>query len=285
MKKIVPLFFPLFISVSLFSQNKLAYRLFDIKGKKVSYKALKKQVLKADIILFGEFHDNPISHWLELEIIKDLNKSENLIIGAEMFESDNQQLINDYLSGALNFNTLDSMGRLWSNYKTDYSPIVEYAKKNNLPVVATNIPRKYASKVFKNGGFQALDNLSDFEKKFIAPLPIDFDIELSQYKNMLDMMGDHASSDIVKAQAVKDATMAHFILQNYSEGDKFLHINGSYHSDFRQGILWYLMNANSTLKYMTISTVYQENVQKLSKENMKRANFIICVDSDITRTF
>ena len=285
MKKIVPLFFPLFISVSLFSQNKLAYRLFDIKGKKVSYKALKKQVLKADIILFGEFHDNPISHWLELEIIKDLNKSENLIIGAEMFESDNQQLINDYLSGALNFNTLDSMGRLWSNYKTDYSPIVEYAKKNNLPVVATNIPRKYASKVFKNGGFQALDNLSDFEKKFIAPLPIDFDIELSQYKNMLDMMGDHASPDIVKAQAVKDATMAHFILQNYSEGDKFLHINGSYHSDFHQGILWYLMNANSTLKYMTISTVYQENVQKLSKENMKRANFTICVDSDITRTF
>ena len=285
MKKIIPLFFPLFISISLFSQNKLAYRLYDIKGKKVSYKALKKQVLKADIILFGEFHDNPISHWLELEIIKDLNKSENLIIGAEMFESDNQQLINDYLSGALNFNTLDSMGRLWSNYKTDYSPIVEYAKKNNLPVVATNIPRKYASKVFKNGGFQALDNLSDFEKKFIAPLPIDFDIELSQYKNMLDMMGDHASPDIVKAQAVKDATMAHFILQNYSEGDKFLHINGSYHSDFHQGILWYLMNANSTLKYMTISTVYQENVQKLSKENMKRANFTICVDSDITRTF
>ena len=126
MKKIIPLFFPLFISISLFSQNKLAYRLFDIKGKKVSYKALKKQVLKADIILFGEFHDNPISHWLELEIIKDLNKSENLIIGAEMFESDNQQLINDYLSGALNFNTLDSMGRLWSNYKTYYSPILEY---------------------------------------------------------------------------------------------------------------------------------------------------------------
>ena len=42
-------------------------------------------------------------------------------------------------------------------------------------------------------------------------------------------MGDHASPDIVKAQAVKDATLAHFILQNYSDGDKFLHINGSYH--------------------------------------------------------
>ena len=122
-------FFPVFISISLFSQDKLAHRLIFIKGKKVSYKALKKQVPKADIILFGELHDNPISHWLELEIVKDLNKSENLIIGAEMFESDNQQLINDYLYRALNFSTLDSMGRLRSNYKTDYSPIVEYAKK------------------------------------------------------------------------------------------------------------------------------------------------------------
>ena len=73
-----------------------------------------------------------------------------------MFESDNQQLINDYLSGALNFNTLDSMGRLWSNYKTDYSPIVEYAKKQHL--LYANIPRKYANEVFRNGGFQALDN-------------------------------------------------------------------------------------------------------------------------------
>ncbi len=56
MKKIVPLFFPLFISVSLFSQNKLAYRLFDIKGKKVSYIDFNNDGL-LDIVLASTKHD------------------------------------------------------------------------------------------------------------------------------------------------------------------------------------------------------------------------------------
>ena len=133
--------------------------------------------------------------------------------------------------------------------------------------------------------FSALENVSDAEKLFIAPLPIEFDIELSQYKNMLEMMGDHGSDDIVKAQAIKDATMAHFILKNYKSESTFLHVNGAYHSDFFQGILWYLKKANSLLNYKTITTVYQENGKKLNKDNLNRADFIICVDPDMTKTY
>ena len=276
----------LFLSLnSIIAQNKVAYRIFDDKGKKVNYKAFKKQMLKADVVLFGEFHDNPISHWLELELAKDLNLNGDLIIGAEMLEADNQQLVDNYLSNKINFKFLDSAARLWPNFDTDYYPIVEYAKTNGLSVIATNIPRKYASMVFKDGGFDALNSLEDFEKKFVAPLPVKFDIELSQYKNMLNMMGDHGSLDIVKAQAIKDATMAHFILKNYDISKKFLHINGAYHSDFHQGILWYLRQIDNTLDYKTISTCYQVNVRKLDEVNLKRADFIICVDKDITRTY
>jgi len=276
----------LFLSLnSIIAQNKVAYRIFDDKGKKVNYKAFKKQMLKADVVLFGEFHDNPISHWLELELAKDLNLNGDLVIGAEMLEADNQQLVDNYLSNKINFKFLDSAARLWPNFDTDYYPIVEYAKTNGLSVIATNIPRKYASMVFKDGGFDALNSLEDFEKKFVAPLPVKFDIELSQYKNMLNMMGDHGSLDIVKAQAIKDATMAHFILKNYDISKKFLHINGAYHSDFHQGILWYLRQIDNTLDYKTISTCYQENVRKLDEVNLKRADFIICVDKDITRTY
>lgn len=284
----IPLAFTLLVLLNLnniIAQNKVAYQIFDDKGKKVNYKAFKKQMLKADVVLFGEFHDNPISHWLELELAKDLNFNGNLVIGAEMLEADNQQLIDDYLSNKVNFKFLDSAARLWQNYDTDYSPIVEYAKTNELSVIATNIPRKYASMVFKDGGFDALNSLEDFEKKFVAPLPIKFDIELSQYKNMLNMMGDHGSPDIVKAQAIKDATMAHFILKSYDSSKKFLHINGAYHSDFHQGILWYLREIDNSLHYKTITTVYQQNVKKLDEVNLKRADFIICVDEDITRTY
>ena len=276
--------FFLLISSSFIGQ-KPAYTIFNKNGKKVKYKSFSKKLCKSDIILFGEYHDNPISHWLELELAKDINKNSKLILGAEMFEADNQDILNQYLNQEIDFISFDTLARLWPNYQTDYSPLVELAKNNELPMIATNIPRKYARMVFRNGGFSALNDVSDAEKLFIAPLPIEFDIELSQYKNMSEMMGDHGSDDIVKAQAIKDATMAYFILKNYKPESTFLHVNGAYHSDFFQGILWYLKRANSLLNYKTITTVYQENGKKLSKDNLNRADFIICVDPDMTKTY
>ena len=126
--------------------------------------------------------------------------------------------------------------------------------------------------------------ISEKEKMFIAPLPILFDAELSQYKNMLEMMGGHGSADIVKAQAIKDATMAHFISKNVKEESVFLDLNGAYHSDFFQGILWYLMKIKPNLNYKTISTVNQKNVKKLDKENRARADYILCVNNNMTKT-
>ena len=171
------------------------------------------------------------------------------------------------------------------NYNTDYKPLVDYAKSNNLPFIATNIPRKYASKVYKEGGFDALNSLDNSEKKWIAPSPIAFDIELSQYKNMLTMMGDHGSVDLVKAQAIKDATMAHFINLNLKENQMFYHINGSYHSDFHQGILWYLKRLNPNLTVKTITTVEQDQLKSMHKDHLNKADFIIVVDSDMTKTY
>ena len=278
-------FVSLLLITSSFIGQKSAYTIFNKNGKKVKYKSFSKKLSKSDVILFGEYHDNPISHWLELELAKDLHEKSNLIIGAEMFEADNQEVFDQYLNGEINFTSFDTLARLWLNYQTDYSPLLELAKSKNLPLIATNIPRRYAKMVFRNGGFSALDDISDAEKLFIAPLPIEFDIELSQYKNMLEMMGDHGSDDIVKAQAIKDATMAYFILKNYKSESTFLHVNGAYHSDFFQGILWYLKKANSSLNYKTISTVYQENGKKLNKDNLDRADFIICVDPDMTKTY
>ena len=82
------------------------------------------------------------------------------MIGAEMFERDNP-LILDLIPGRNDypelFNAEPSSG---PNYKTDYSPIVEFAKEHKIPFVATNVARRYANMVAK-GGFEALDGLSD----------------------------------------------------------------------------------------------------------------------------
>lgn len=283
MKKTLLVLSLLLIGNLVFSQRP-SHIIYNSKGKKVSYKKMIKTLANKDIILFGELHNNPISHWLQYEITSDLNNKRKLILGAEMFEADNQFPLNDYVSQAISYKELDSLARLWPNYKTDYAPLVDFAKENQLEFVATNIPRRYASLVYKKG-FGALDSLSTEEKGWIAPLPIPFDKELPTYKNILVEMGDHGSPELVEAQAIKDASMAHFILKNYKEDHLFIHYNGAYHSDFYEGILWYLKRERSDLNYGTITTVSQDDVSELSEKNKHRADFIICVDSNMTKTY
>ncbi len=268
---------------TLWGQKKLAYQLFTQNGKKVTYGKMLKQINAADIILFGEFHNNPICHWLQIELAKDL-PSEKLVIGAEMFERDGEQALADYLSGTIDHAALDSLVRLWPNYETDYRPVVELAKEEGIPFVGTNIPRKYASLVYKEG-FEALETLSTEEKSWIAPLPIAYDPELPGYKKMLDMIAGHGGENFPKAQAIKDATMAHFILENHKEGGTSLHLNGTYHSDDFEGILWYLRERSPELQYLTISTVEQPQLKKLNEENKGKASYILVISESMTKTY
>ncbi len=266
------------------AQSNPAYLIYNSKGKKVSYKKMVKKLSKADVILFGEYHNNPISHWLQLEVTQDLGQKRKLTLGAEMFEADDQTTLDRYLAGEIDEVDLKEMARVWPNYDTDYSPLVEYAKSNNLRFIATNIPRKYAKAIYREG-MQALDSIDAEERKWLTPLPFEIDFSLSQYQKMLEMMGDHGSGQIVMAQASKDATMAHFILKNFQRGDLFIHFNGAYHSDFYQGILWYAQNSQPDLNYKTISIANQETIRKLDKDYMGSADFIICVPENMTKTY
>ena len=249
----------------------------------VNYGKMLDRVAEADVVFMGEYHDNPISHWLQLEITREAGQRRPLILGAEMFEADNQEALNKYLAGEIDVKGLDSLARLWGNFKTDYQPLVDYARENNLPFVATNIPRSFANSVYKNG-FGALDTLSDEQKSWIAPLPFPYDAELPSYKNMLEMMGDHGTPTMPMAQASKDATMGWFISQNYKDGYLFIHYNGSYHSDYKEGTVWYLNNYLSNLDIVSISTVSQSDVSLLEEEHYDKADYIIVVDEDMTRT-
>ena len=283
MKKYFFLFLFLTVSFSSFSQEKKAFILFDKKGKITTYKRLLKASAKADIVLFGEYHNNPIAHWLQLELIKDLEPKRSLILGAEMFERDNQKELNSYLQGAINQKALDSLARLWNNYKTDYKPLVDFALNKKIPFIATNIPRKYASLVYKKG-LQVLDTLPINEKQWIVSLPMKYDGTLSQYQKMRKMMA-HMGENLPIAQAIKDATMAETILRDRREGSLFVHFNGSYHSDFYQGIYWYLQQENPYLQILTITTLTQSDLKKLNKEAYGQADFILVVDEDMTTTF
>ena len=261
-----------------------AYALFDGQGKRLSHKQLMRIVSAGDVILFGELHNNPIAHWLQLEVARELAASGPLVMGAEMIEVDDQAALDRYLRGEIDQQGLDTVARLWPNYDTDYAPLVDLAKDKPLPFVACNVPRRYARAVSK-GGFEALDTLPAAQRTWIAPLPIAFDPTLPRYVHMLEMMEGHGTPDMVKAQALKDATMAHFISSNTRPGARFLHFNGSYHSDFHEGICWYLKRERPELKQVTITTVSQEQLNTLDPENRNAADIIICVDASMTGTY
>jgi uncharacterized iron-regulated protein len=283
MKK-VPLFISFLICFVLSAQEKKPYQLFDKKGNKVSYGKLLKATEKAQVVLFGEYHNNAIVHWLQLELTKDLAEKKALVLGAEMLEADNQKQLDLYLKGEINQKQLDTTARLWPNYKTDYKPLVDFAKENKLPFIATNIPRRYASLVSKKG-FEVLDNITEEEKKWIAPLPIAYDSSLPGYVEMMKMMGEHSSPNMPKAQAIKDATMAYFIQKNLQPDSLFIHYNGTYHSDNFEGIYWYLKKNLPTLDIITISTVEQKDVKKILTENYTKGHYILVIDEDVTKTY
>jgi uncharacterized iron-regulated protein len=278
------LFTVLFVCQDLAAQDKRAYVIYNAAGKKTGYKKMVKKLSGSDIVLFGELHNNPVAHWLEYEVMESLFQTKPLILGAEMVEADNQGALSDYITGKITAKALDSLARLWPNYKTDYAPLVDFAKTHQLNFIATNIPRRYANLVFKKD-FKALDSLSAVEKSWMAPLPIAYDPDLPCYAGMKGMMGGHSSETLPKAQAIKDATMAWFILRNFEQGNLFLHFHGAYHSDNHEGILWYLKKERPDLKYVTISTVSQKNPLKLEQENKNKADFIICVDENMTTTY
>lgn len=277
----------IFFIVTGFKNDKPAYRIFSKDGKSIKYSKMLKEVEDADVIFFGELHNNPISHWLQYELTSDLYEQSNgkLVLGAEMFEADNQLILNEYLAGTISEKSFKKEARLWPNYSTDYAPLVELAKDSNLLFIATNIPRRYASVVYKNG-FEGLDELDPQAKMYIAPLPIEYDSTLNCYASMLEMaaMGGHASSTLPMAQAIKDATMAYFIAGNAGNGSMFIHYNGAYHSDNFESLLWYLNKYKPGLKILTISTVEQDDVENLDEESVDKANYIIAVQSNMTKT-
>ncbi len=287
MKKIL-IVIAIFVGLSAFKSDKPAYRFFDQDGKKVKYQKLLETVIDADVIFFGELHNNPICHWLQIELTKDIytEKNGDIILGAEMFEADNQLILNEYLVGNISKKNFEKEARLWANYETDYKPLVEFAKDSSLIFVATNIPRRYASIVYKKG-FEGLEELTPEAKSYIAPLPVEYDPELKGYKAMMEemeMMG-HGNENFPKAQAIKDASMGYSIAEFSGNGKTFIHYNGTYHSNNYEGTLWYLNKYKPGLKVVTIASVEQAEVEDLNEENLNLADFILVVTETMTKTY
>lgn len=283
------------VSIQLNAQDKKVYQIYNKNERKTDFGKMIKELSKYDVVLFGEHHNNAVNHWLQLQTTKALYevKGNQLILGAEMFERHQQNQLTNYLKGTISDIEFQKNTKLWSNYKTDYKPLVDFAKEKNLDFIATNVTRQYASYVSKNG-LESLDTISTNEKLLLARLPITIDYEAPGYPEMIKMMGDHAgikAKQFVAAQALKDATMAESILNNWNENALFLHYNGDYHSKNYGGIYWYLKFFRPNLKIAVIEILETANLnEKLSvikskNENITTTEFIIVFPKDSPKSY
>ena len=283
------LFLMLFCAVN--AQDFKAYQFYDKKGREIKPEKVAKELAEYDVVFFGENHNNSINHWLQLKITEAVyvQKNGQIILGAEMFERDNQPQLDQYLSGKIDAKTFKDSARLWNNYATDYKPLVDFAKDKKLKFIATNIPRKYASQTAKEG-LASLNNLSEKEKSYIAQLPIKVTLETPGYPEMKKMMGDHAEEmkvmNFISAQATKDATMAESIMKNLTAGNTFIHYNGNYHSKEFGGIYWYIKQKNPNLKMAVISVFESETPDlKVPEKDYFPTDFNLVIPADMTKTY
>ncbi|NUQ01108.1 MAG: ChaN family lipoprotein, partial [Armatimonadetes bacterium] len=129
------------------------YLLTDSHGQPCGYEALVTAAAAAEVVLFGELHDSAVVHRLQLQFARDLHTARGgqLDLGLEMLETDTQLVLDEFLAGLIRPQDLQSEAKVWKNHATDYQPLLDWARETGLRVTASNVPRRYAALVAREG--------------------------------------------------------------------------------------------------------------------------------------
>ncbi|HRY84811.1 MAG TPA: ChaN family lipoprotein [Candidatus Cloacimonadota bacterium] len=268
MRKIIMIISTLILASQLMAEN---YRIISTKnGKDVSIRSWAKELAKSDVVFFGEKHDDPTLHSLQRQLLPVLHKQQKrLIVSFEMFERDVQSVIDAYLKDELTEAEFLQQSRPWGNYDPDYRSLLEYAKRENLKVLAANIPREYASRVVRSGT-EFLESLSPEEQKLMAK---EISAPAGTYKESFlqtmglvtahGMPGDANVMDrLFYAQCMKDDTMAESIklALEANPKHKVIHFNGDFHSRSYLGTVERLKNRLPKLRIKLISYEFSPDI-------------------------
>ncbi|MDI9319271.1 MAG: ChaN family lipoprotein [Phycisphaerales bacterium] len=259
------------------------FKIYDTHtSEQITITELSDRLGKTDVFFWGEEHNDTIGHILELKMLKLLSEryQGKLMLSLEMFETDCQVLLDEYLGGFISKEKFSKEVRLWDNYE-DYSPMVEYAKAQHIPIVAANSPRRYNSLMSQRGP-KSLDSLGDNSKEFIAKLPIYVPKKGKYYDKFVSAMGgadNIHSPNMFASQCLWDATMANSIERAHSNSRKggiVMHVCGRFHSDEGLGTVAQLRRKNKDLKITTISCVPADDFGKPNRKDYEPlADFVI----------
>lgn len=263
------------------AQNVNCYKIYDSASHKIiSVDELVKDLENTDAVFYGEEHNDSIGHLLEATILQKLYEKHPLktALSMEMFESDCQQVLNEYLSGLIREKNFITDARCWPNY-ADYRPMIEFSKANKIPVVAANAPGRYTNMVSR-GGLNALNQLNKTGKSYLSPLPID--TATGAYLQKFEaIMGGHSAMggmQIYQAQNLWDATMGWSVASflKTHPGFTVFQINGGFHSEEKLGAVAQFKKYMPNASVKNVAAFATEDFAKPDWEKLvKLADFVV----------
>lgn len=225
-----------------------------------------------DVVFFDEYHDQTAIHQAERNfLIEYYKKNSQMILSMEMFERDVQQDMNGYLQGKTTEEEFLAASRPWNNYLPDYRPLVEFAKENDVFVLASNIPRRIAAQYAKTGDFSLI---SETDRIYLPQEHlVEYEAYYDKFKNYMLQGSDRSPMMMTperielfyKAQCLKDDTMAESIsLFAIAHKDtKILHVQGAFHGDEHLGVVEKLNKLNPALKTVVITPVEMKDYENV----------------------
>lgn len=274
------------------------YRVYHGDGSRASLEDVLDRAKSAGATFLGESHDDPVAHYLEAEILKRL-AGPGWALSLEMFERDVQIVVNEYLQALIEERDLIASGRAWSNYRRDYKPLLGIAKEKRLPVIAANAPKRYVDIVSRKGQ-EGLMALSAEAKQTLPPLPYapasqayrerfqkEMAAEMGKTKTPPEpggaSHGDHQSDFALQSQSLWDAAMAYSIAEflKAHPGDHVLQVNGSFHSEYHQGILEHLERYRPGTTTLVVTMIRDKSFPAWKAEMKDKGDFVIVTDPHV----
>lgn len=117
-------------------------------GEYLMWYDVQRAIDSADVIVLGERHGDAVGHQVQHLVVADvLNRYPGSAVAMEMLERDQQVIVDDYLTGVIDFETYAEQARItgWPDWQNNYQPTVDAARDTASAVVAANAPRRYVS--------------------------------------------------------------------------------------------------------------------------------------------
>ena len=234
------------------------YQFASPQSQALSLNALPQELLDADVILIGEWHTHSAIHRFQTDFLKARqNADSNIALSMEQFTREHQDTLNQYLNGKIGEQELISKAAAWPNYESDYRALVEFAKANDLDVIAANAPKPFVQCIGRKG-LPYLEQLSSEQRDWVAT---EVNIGDSPYKEKFMASMHHGTPEQTEkqfaAQVTWDETMAESIVDYLATNpDKqVIHVAGKFHTEGGLGTAASISRRNPDLKVAIITPV------------------------------